>query len=262
MKNFIVRSISGIILAAILIGAILWSELSKAIIFSIIGLFAMKEIFSLVNHSGKVRLFAGGAFTIALFAILLFTYQYSSLMALPVFVLLILIRLTVEIYRKEWSSILAVGSEISVLLYIMIPTLLLFDIESESVILILCLVWGNDVGAYLFGVLFGKHKLFKRVSPKKSWEGFWGGFTVTIAISVLAAYYYFDASIIQYAVIGGFVSVASVYGDLFESLIKREMHVKDSGSVIPGHGGIWDRFDALFFAVPAYYIVNWVFMII
>ncbi len=262
MKNFLIRSVSGIVLAAVLIGAILWSDLSRGIVFSLIALFAMKEIFSLIIKGGKIELYAGGALTITSLVVILVTYQVAVYMIVPVFILLILVRFITEVYRKCNNPLVTIGCEITVLLYLLLPTALLIKMDAYTVIFILAMVWGNDVGAYIIGILFGKHRLLERVSPKKSWEGFWGGFITTIAISIIAGKFFFNEPILKYAIIGAVVSVAAVYGDLFESLIKRELHVKDSGNVIPGHGGIWDRFDALYFAAPAYFIVDWVFSVI
>ena len=111
------------------------------------------------------------------------------------------------------------------------------------------IIWANDVFAYLVGMTFGRHRLCERLSPKKSWEGFFGGLAGAVATGLAAAY----ALDTNYWVWGGLALVASlsgVAGDLVESMFKREAGVKDSGQVIPGHGGVLDRFDALLLSAP------------
>jgi phosphatidate cytidylyltransferase len=116
------------------------------------------------------------------------------------------------------------------------------------------MIWLNDTGAYCVGSLLGKHRLCERLSPKKSWEGFFGGLVFCIAAGIVASYILSD-SIYSFMIItislGVVVCVFATVGDLFESLIKRTLHVKDSGNLIPGHGGILDRIDSLLFVAPA-----------
>jgi phosphatidate cytidylyltransferase len=118
------------------------------------------------------------------------------------------------------------------------------------------LLWSSDVGAYCFGMLFGrkgKHKLFERISPRKSWEGFWGGITVSliaafVLLSVWGERYAFDK--VHWFALAVIVSLSGAFGDLTESMLKRAAGVKDSGKIMPGHGGILDRFDSALFAFP------------
>ena len=122
-----------------------------------------------------------------------------------------------------------------------------------SLLVIFILVWTNDTFAYLSGNLFGKHKLIERISPNKTWEGFIGGFLFTIMVGFFLDKQFFngDSFWLWAAII---VSPAAVIGDLFESLLKRKNKVKDTGTIMPGHGGILDRFDAMFFALPFFYL--------
>ena len=114
-------------------------------------------------------------------------------------------------------------------------------------------VWANDIGAYLIGRWLGRHRLFERISPKKSWEGFLGGVCSAIAVGILMGYWQ-DASLLLWAGAGLVIAVSSVFGDLVESMLKRSVGLKDSGSIIPGHGGFLDRFDALLMAVPFVFV--------
>ena len=120
------------------------------------------------------------------------------------------------------------------------------------------MIWLNDTGAFLVGSAIGSHRLFARLSPKKSWEGFFGGFAFSIIAGYLAhsllPEYFAGYSANALGLLGAIVSVISTWGDLFESMIKRQMGVKDSGNLIPGHGGILDRIDSLLFVAPATFI--------
>ena len=116
------------------------------------------------------------------------------------------------------------------------------------------LIWANDTGAYLAGIAFGRHKLLERISPKKTWEGFAGGVIVAVALAWLLSGWFGVVSGIHWVVIALIVSVVGTYGDLVESMLKRSVGVKDSGNIMPGHGGFLDRFDSALLAFPAVYL--------
>jgi phosphatidate cytidylyltransferase len=136
-----------------------------------------------------------------------------------------------------------------------VPLLLTDDYEWKalSFLLYLFLVWGNDVFAYLVGVTMGRHKMCERLSPKKSWEGFVGGVVGAIGIAVLMGYI-FDGNLYLWGGLGLIVALTGVAGDLVESMLKRSAEMKDSGAIIPGHGGVLDRFDALLLSTPFAFI--------
>lgn len=131
-----------------------------------------------------------------------------------------------------------------------------FFTESETSVMLLTIfvaIWANDTGAYLAGSTFGRHKLFPSVSPKKSWEGFFGGLVAAVIVSCLFLGWSLEG--ILYGVV---ISVVGTWGDLFESMIKRQVGVKDSGNILPGHGGILDRIDSLLFVLPGVAFVQWI----
>ncbi len=144
------------------------------------------------------------------------------------------------------------------LVYITIPLLLAVYLNRISVyegdvgflMIIFVIVWTNDTFAYLTGITLGKHKLFVRISPKKTWEGLFGGLIASIGISLLFMKYLFLLKPVEIIILAIIVAISSVLGDLFESLIKRVVAVKDSGEFLPGHGGILDRIDSLLIAIP------------
>lgn len=168
-----------------------------------------------------------------------------------------------ELYRGKRSHIKNIAFSYYALFYIALPfTLLLYfpylvsrnTWMAEVVYLPFLLVWVNDTFAYLFGVSFGKHKLFPRISPKKSWEGAIGGGLATVATGLLVAPLINGLTLTDTAIISVIVVIFGIYGDLIESLFKRNIEVKDSGRFLPGHGGILDRFDAVLFCIPAIFV--------
>lgn len=147
--------------------------------------------------------------------------------------------------------------------YIFIPLILMIYLAfppvndhayTHRIILgILSLIWVHDTFAYLSGITFGRHRLFPRISPKKSWEGFFGGTLITIGVSFWMNTLMGVLSMADWVILAVIVSVFGVYGDLMESFIKRSFHKKDSGSIIPGHGGVLDRIDSILLVMPAAY---------
>lgn len=119
---------------------------------------------------------------------------------------------------------------------------------------IFIIIWTYDTFAYIFGVTLGRNRLFPRVSPKKSWEGAIGGSIITIIITYFFPQFFDILKLIDWMIIAGIVIITGTYGDLIESLYKRSINIKDSGSLIPGHGGMLDRFDSFLFAVPFVFI--------
>jgi len=192
----------------------------------------------------------------------LLIYYYSSLqISLLLLLFLFIIVQIIAVYRsytnvKEYLTAVSFA-----LLYIVLPLYLLNVIHRISLheevfysLAIFILIWTNDTFAYLTGMAIGRHKLFERISPKKSWEGFFGGLIMTLAGSFLLCRVYPALGMFNWLLFGLLTSIASVFGDFIESIIKRSVHVKDSGSILPGHGGILDRIDSLLLVSPVIYI--------
>lgn len=255
MNNLVLRTMSGIVLVVVLIGGIIWCDISRFVVLSLIGVATLWEMLGLFARNGVPLCAKGWYVIISAVALLISNFLYY-----PIFwslaLLYLLIRFSLELYGKNKKPLESIGYEIFALIYTILPIVLLTHMPQSTVLLIFILVWTNDVGAYLIGSQLGKRRLFERISPKKSWEGFWGGVIMVAIVAVSLGYYWLDTPILESLFLGVTVSVASVYGDLFESMFKRSVGVKDSGNTIPGHGGFWDRFDALFFAVPAYYAMK------
>ena len=149
--------------------------------------------------------------------------------------------------RKGKTKILA-------FLYLLSPLLLVHFIKTELVLLMFILTWTFDTFAYLLGIKFGKHKIMPTVSPKKSWEGFVGGFIFTVIAAYLTVSYFSEIELSQAIFISLFLPFTATLGDFIESHYKRQAGVKDSGNFIPGDGGMLDRMDAFMLTIPTLYI--------
>jgi len=182
----------------------------------------------------------------------------------------------VQLFRKhDVSPMNRIGREIMAILYIAVPMALLVVLGKETgeygepvynawfVLLYIILIWINDVGAYLVGVTLGKHRLCERLSPKKSWEGFFGGVLFTVVAACLLGPRITgleNTSLWGWIFFGIILTLSAVAGDLVESMFKREAGVKDSGNIIPGHGGFLDRFDSVFISIPFVYVMKLLMM--
>ena len=264
MTNFIKRTISGIGFAAIMLAALLTNKY----IFGVVMLFAlvvmMREFLRMTcgkNYwfSQILSILAGATlFTlIYLYKGFSFPGRLVILAFVPVFVLMIN-----SLYVRDKSRFDKFSNLYTALMYIAVPWSLLnfavFNAEGEfNGLLLLCffaIIWGTDVGAYLFGITLGQKygkKLFPSISPKKSWIGFWGGLVTAVGVAVALHYAgLFCSKLIHCICMALLLSVTGVYGDLIESQWKRHYEVKDSGTIIPGHGGLLDRFDSALIAIP------------
>jgi len=150
------------------------------------------------------------------------------------------------------SGILYIAGSLSTANYIVFSKASMANLpyQFEMILSIFIIIWGNDTMAYIGGKWAGKHKLAPAISPKKTWEGTLTGFIFAAIISLALSSLLLELGILQSLLLGGLISIAATTGDLFESAIKRDAGVKDSGSLLPGHGGILDRFDAVLFAIP------------
>ena len=266
LKNFIIRTLSGIVMVATLIGATLFSKLTFVLLLLAITLGGEWEFYRLAKKAGTspqrfVGLLAGTMMIVAAAAALHEILAITAVLMVA-FMILIPMPLIFELYRKSATPMANVGITYAGVIYVALPMALLTffpmmlgngEWKPWSVILYIFIIWANDVFAYLFGITLGKHRLFERISPKKSWEGFFGGLLGAMAMGFVAAKV-LDANVALWIGLALIAAITGVFGDLVESLLKRSVDVKDSGSFIPGHGGWLDRFDALIFSVPFAFI--------
>lgn len=268
LPNFIVRVLAGAVFVAILLAGIFINQYAFLGVFSLFTALALYEFYGLAEKAAKVPL-ARLLNTISGVVLFAATFLYASgimhsLLIFVPYIVLLQVFFISELYLKRDDAIKSMAYTALGQLYVAIPfvlaNILVFSF-SESytwlyLLAVLVFIWVNDSFAYLTGITFGKHRMFERISPKKSWEGFVGGAIVTIASSY--AFYHFTGLHSMFIWMG-FAAVIVVFGtlgDLIESLMKRTLAVKDSGSLIPGHGGILDRFDSTIFAIPAA-VVYW-----
>lgn len=264
MNNFIKRTISGIGFAAVMLAAFLTNEYVYGVVMLLSLIIMMKEFLTMTcgnnyPYSQVLSILSGAVlFTlIYLYKAFEFPGRLVILAFVPVFLLMIN-----SLYLKDKSRFDKFANLYTALMYIAVPwSLLNFAVfnsagEFNGILLLcfFCIIWGTDVGAYIFGITLGQKygkKLFPSISPKKSWIGFWGGLATAIGVAVglhYAGLFRFD--LIHCIFMGALLCVAGVYGDLIESQWKRHYNVKDSGNVIPGHGGLLDRFDSALIAIP------------
>jgi phosphatidate cytidylyltransferase len=271
MNNVTVRTLSGggfivVMLACLLLNKFLFAGLIVFIMIGMMNEFYRMTMGDLYKFSRILAISAG----VILFALLFFTVSYHipirfiSFALAPIFVVMIN-----SLYVKDKKEFGKFSNIYTGLLYIAFPLALsnLIAFDRDGVLngtLLVCffiIIWCSDIGAFVFGITLGQKfgkKLCPSISPKKSWVGFWGGFISAIGASIAL---YFTGllvfPLIHCIILAMLMDVAGVYGDLFESQWKRYYNVKDSGNIIPGHGGLLDRFDSTLMAVPigAIYLV-------
>lgn len=271
MKNFIVRTITGIIFVAAIVASFLRPE-AMVLLFSVVTGLTVWEFTGLVNGNANVNVnrfistAAGVYFFYAMtyFCSDLYGGSAKSVVFIPYLVTIIYL-LVAELYLKQEDPIADWAYTMLSQMYIALPFSLLnvlaFTATPQGTVnfntllplSVFVFLWINDTGAYCTGSLIGRHKLFPRISPAKSWEGSIGG-AVFVLAAAWAISYWLDGvmlTTIEWLGLGLVVVVFGTWGDLVESLFKRTLGIKDSGNILPGHGGMLDRFDSALLAIPA-----------
>ncbi|MDP3913153.1 MAG: phosphatidate cytidylyltransferase [Bacteroidota bacterium] len=263
MKKLVTRTITGIVLVLVMLTAILVSKYSYALLFLAIIIGGLTEFISLFKSSDVKP----NKWFIYLISILSFVSSFLAVQGILEFKYFFLIFpamllvMAGELFRKKEKPAENIAVSIFSILYIAIPlsliNFLVFpgqlyenDYAPKLLIAIFALIWTYDSGAYLFGVSMGKHRLFERISPKKSWEGAIGGTLTALVAAFAISIFIPEIQLIHWTAISILTVISSTFGDLTESMLKRYFGIKDSGSILPGHGGVLDRFDSLLFAIP------------
>jgi len=266
LKNLLIRTVTGIIFVGVMVSAICYSSFSFLLLFGLVTGFTVWEFSGLLKNyevSSMQRMInvIEGVYLFA--ASFLYANNYvDSKIFLP-YLFLLMLSMIGELFYKApnpinnfafsfLTQVYCAGS-FSLLNFIGTAS----DGNTYSPLLILALfifIWVNDTGAYVVGSMIGRNKMFERISPKKSWEGFFGGLIFVLVSSLLFAWYEPVINCYKWLGLAVTITIFGTLGDLIESLIKRTLKIKDSGNILPGHGGMLDRFDSIIMAIPASYI--------
>lgn len=294
MNNLAVRAASGLVFAIIMIGGILWTHLSFMAVMLLILAGSVREYFIITSSKREHGTRFSGNGLIAFLFVFTFLFSYMLLSppvrALPsgsnllsllfqavmmqrdadisytaLFPMLLFALFIIELFTEHENPFVNLGwnvlGAVWILLPLMLTTKLYFEQGGIFLIAVFCIIWFYDSACYVAGSLFGKHPMFARISPKKTWEGLAGGVLLTLT----AAYFLPLLPWLQmlhraeWMVLAAVIIFAATFGDLVESLLKRSLNIKDSGNIMPGHGGFLDRFDAYFLSVPFVVFIMWVF---
>lgn len=276
MKNFIIRALTGIAIVAVQVLCTYLSPLSLAGLFLLLTALTVNEFLGIVSLKGQVQVnrpivIVGSCYLFFAFWLNCLTRGGSLVVFAPYLVFLLYCYIK-ELYSHHDNPIVNLGVTMLSQIYIVLPLSLInllafgnfacFSGEAPFYAIPLAIyifIWASDTGAYLSGSLLGRHKLFPRISPKKSWEGSVGGALLTVGAAVAVAHFYGFMNVWQWIGMALVVVVFGTYGDLTESMIKRHLGIKDSGNILPGHGGLLDRLDSMFFAIPA--VIMYLYML-
>lgn len=267
VNNFTLRTITGALFVILIVGSVIINHWIFATLFLIVALAGYWEFTRLSKALNAYPPLFAGLLVSALTYGIISCWNFGVLPDSSLYFLLLVPVLLVsfELSRKSSTSLANVGMSLFGIVWIVVPLALLsgfFNLAEEHkwretglLLGFFLILWIYDSGAYIFGSIFGKHRMLERISPKKSWEGFAGGTLAGLLIAFVISASFTEFSLPEWLVIGISIVIFGTVGDLTESMFKRNAGVKDSGKILPGHGGILDRFDAVFVAAPVVYIL-------
>ena len=256
------RLFTAIIGAFVIIAGTAYNMWAYFAIFLVLSILTQWEFYKLAHLDEKLPLKVWGTLIGQVFFAMTFLYEAKILEDLKYFLLVFPLLASVfmiKLYKKDDEKpFTSIAYTFLGIIYVAIPFSLLHIIafaergsySHEVIVGILLILWASDTGAYFSGILLGKKKLFERVSPKKTWEGSIGGGLLALTMAYVLSRFFHDLNTIQWLVASGLIVVTGIYGDLIESVFKRSIEIKDSGTALPGHGGFLDRFDSLLLAAP------------
>lgn len=263
LKTLLIRTLSGAVFATIIIGTIFWHPLALAVVLLILTGLGLQEFYGMFRKAGIIRKNSSGFVFGLVVYVLVTAYAFSWINAVAILAIfpLAFLLFIFELYRKNDQPFTQIAFQLLGTLYVALPFALYHFVHQYPVggeqnfepwLLagLFILIWTNDTFAYLFGISFGKHRLFERISPKKSWEGTIGGGIFTFGMAWILGTYTQTLDLNSWFILAAIVVPSAILGDLVESMLKRSLNVKDSGNIMPGHGGVLDRFDAANFALP------------
>lgn len=262
MSNIVKRGITGAVYVLSVIAAVYLPPVVCFIYFGVISMIGLHEFYRNMKQTTTVSpnpfgyLLGLAAYVLLGGEIFWSFHRNVILYALALLLLLLFIVPISELYRKKEKPFTNIAYTLLGVMYVVVPlscaNILRINLFPSIVLMsIFIFAWCNDTFAYLTGMWLGKHKLFERISPKKTWEGCIGGVVSVIIASVIIVYFNNTVELYQILPLAIITSVVGVYGDLIESMWKRQIGIKDSGNILPGHGGILDRFDIMLLVLPA-----------
>lgn len=258
------RAITAFFFTIVMLGSIFLGAWTFTFFYLLLSMLALSEFYKLVKTSG-IRPHQSIALVLsAAIFILVAAFHFAEV---PVKYLLLLIPLAfsvflAELYRKDKTPFTNISFTFAGLIFVTLPFCFFYSLgfltdwkvyNFHLPLAFLLMLWASDTGAYLFGRKLGSHKLFERHSPKKTWEGFFGGMLTSVLVSFIVSYFFKEISFPIWAGMAILIVTFGSLGDLVESMLKRSLDAKDSGSLLPGHGGLLDRFDGLLIAAPLVY---------
>jgi phosphatidate cytidylyltransferase len=260
MNELTKRSITAFFFTLVVLGCILWDQWSFVALLVLIHFFCLWEYVRIVEIKGMFAvffIFISGFLLFFLF--LAFQSEFIGLKYVLLFPFILILNFIIGLKNIENNGFRNIVYALGALIYISLPLSLAFflvfsggNYDYSLFLPMLIILWANDTFAYLTGYVLGKTLLAPTVSPKKTWEGFWGGFVFSLATAFVFSLFFNNLSLIQWLLSAMIITVFATLGDLTESLLKRNHNRKDSGNLLPGHGGFLDRFDALLFVIPAF----------
>lgn len=266
MKNLLLRSLSGIVYVGVIVAGLMLGHTVFKCFVELLTFLALQELLGLCNRHNTPTAallldLAGGAVLVLAVYGLAAADPHAALIYAALFTAYLVLRLVVQLFIHPAAPLECLAYSLMGQLYVALPLALMAAVYCRMpqgpmwLLAMFVMIWLNDTGAYCTGSLLGRHKMSPRISPKKSWEGFAGGVAFSIAGAMVMRGCWPGAwGALSFVAMGGMavtVSLFATWGDLAESLIKRTLGVKDSGRLIPGHGGILDRIDSLLLVSPA-----------
>lgn len=268
MKNFILRVITGAAYVAAIFAALFTTMPVFFAVFGIIMLFALNEFYkNLKVKDITVDLVLSNALAVGIYLLPIVKFYSIEFPLLSIVIVLALALFVIELFRNDEQPFQRIAFSLCGIIYVCVPfsLLALYKVEnsvdffctfapsSYMILLLFAFTWINDTFAYLTGMLLGKHPLCPKISPKKTIEGFAGGCFFTIVCAAVIAYVYMEGMELHIVGLAVLIVIASTLGDMVESRFKRWVGVKDSGKMLPGHGGFLDRFDSVIFSIPIFF---------
>ena len=262
MKNLLTRIVSAFIYGLVLIISVLAGKVWFLLFFGMVSTFCLVEFYSLTD-SGDVKINRFWGFTLAGIMYVSISLYLMGYVLQPKFFFFFLPFLYIifvqELYNRNKRPFHSIAYTILGIIYTLLPFLLFVSLAFMSAdrhydyrpcLGFLFLLWGADTGAFFSGKLLGRHLLMERISPKKTWEGLFGGLITSMGVALILSKFFRSLSLIQWLGMATIIVTIGSLGDLVESMFKRELDIKDSGTIMPGHGGVLDRFDGLLISAP------------